>query len=103
MMDSQLLTNTTNGSCLLNNPTRISVYTVTTFSATIFSFGRAIVFCFICINASRVLHNRMFDTILHAKMLFFDSNPIGESSMSAVITLFYSLYFIFRQNIKSLF
>lgn len=69
---------TGNSSCSLDNNVRIPVYTATTLVAVVFSFSRAILCYFLCVNASRVLHNRMFEAILHAKVLFFDSNPVGK-------------------------
>lgn len=67
-----------NSACSLGNSERIGVYTTTTLIATVFSFSRAILFCYVCINASKVLHNRMFKAVLHAKVLFFDLNPVGK-------------------------
>lgn len=64
--------------CSLRNSERIGVYTTTTVVATIFSFARAILFYFVCVNASRVLHNHMFKAVLHAKVFFFDLNPVGK-------------------------
>lgn len=67
----------TSSNCFLSNNERIYVYTATTSVATVFSFGRALLFYFICVNASRILHNRMFGAVLNTKILFFDSNPVG--------------------------
>ena len=39
---------------------------------------RTVTFFFVCVNASRILHNRMFACILRAPILFFDTNPIGR-------------------------
>lgn len=76
-----------NSTCRLLNSERVAVYTATTLMATIFSFSRAILFCFLCINASRVLHNRMFDAVLHAKVLFFDTNPVGKEKIIVYMAL----------------
>lgn len=35
---------------------------------------------YILVNASQTLHNRMFESILKAPVLFFDRNPIGKSA-----------------------
>ena len=69
---------TLRSSCLLSTNQRIGIYAGTTAAAILLSFARTITFYFLCVNASRVLHNRMFGTILRAPVLFFDTNPIGE-------------------------
>ena len=76
-----------NSTCRLMNSERVAVYTATTLMATIFSFCRAILFCFLCINTSRILHNRMFDAVLHAKVLFFDTNPVGKETIMPLVLL----------------
>lgn len=35
---------------------------------------------YVLVNASQTLHNRMFESILKAPVLFFDRNPIGKSA-----------------------
>ena len=44
----------------------------------VINLARAIAFFFVCVNASRVLHDRMFASILRVPVLFFDTNPIGR-------------------------
>ena len=39
---------------------------------------RAVLIYALTINASRVLHNRMFASVLRAPARFFDTNPSGE-------------------------
>ncbi|CAF3332630.1 unnamed protein product [Rotaria socialis] len=39
---------------------------------------RTITLKVICLNASRVLHNKMFQRIIHCPISFFDLNPIGR-------------------------
>ena len=39
---------------------------------------RAFLFYKIAMHASKVLHNRMFHSVLHATMRFFDTNPSGR-------------------------
>lgn len=39
---------------------------------------RGFLFFKTCMHASKVLHDRMFSTILHATMRFFDTNPSGR-------------------------
>lgn len=45
---------------------------------------RGIVFYKTCMTASKVLHNKMFNSILKATMRFFDTNPSGEDEYDAV-------------------
>ena len=81
-----------NSTCAERNSTRVAVYTATTFTATVLSFSRAILFCFICVNASRVLHSHMFEALLHAKVLFFDTNPVGKEPASSLVESFMVLH-----------
>ena len=69
---------TLRSSCFLSTNQRIGIYAGTTATAILINIARTITFYFLCVNASRVLHNRMFATILRAPVLFFDTNPIGE-------------------------
>lgn len=64
--------------CFLSTRQRIIIYSACTASAIVISFTRAILFYFICVNASRVLHNRMFASVLRAPVHFFDTNTIGK-------------------------
>ena len=64
--------------CFLSRDQRIAIYTGCSVATVLLSFARAILFYFICVNASRVLHNRMFASVLRAPVLFFDNNPIGK-------------------------
>lgn len=38
---------------------------------------------YILVNASQTLHNRMFESILKAPVVFFDRNPIGKAAAAA--------------------
>ena len=42
---------------------------------------RATLFYFIGINASKVIHNRSFHSVLRAPIRFFDTNPVGKCSL----------------------
>jgi len=75
---------TLRSSCLLFTNQRIGIYAGTTAAAILINFARTITFYFLCVNASRVLHNRMFAAILRAPILFFDTNPIGEQDCVSV-------------------
>ena len=63
--------------CLLSTGERIGIFASATVGSIVLNFGRAVLLYGICINASRVLHNRMFASVLRSPMLFFDTNPIG--------------------------
>ena len=75
---SRLENVTLRSSCYLTTNQRIGIYAGTTAAAILINFVRTIAFYFVCVNASRVLHNRMFAAVLRAPVLFFDTNPIGE-------------------------
>ena len=40
--------------------------------------ARSVLFFYICVNAAKILHNRMFGAVLRAPIRFFDTNPIGK-------------------------
>ena len=46
---------------------------------------RAALFVLLMLNAARIVHNKMFARILRAPVLFFDTNPIGETLYYNVI------------------
>ena len=83
---------TLRSSCLLSTNQRIGIYAGTTAAAILLSFARAITFYFVCVNASRVLHNRMFVAILRAPVLFFDTNPIGEQDCLSVAMIWHLIH-----------
>ena len=64
--------------CSLTDNQRIGIYGGLLGSLTILAVLRAILFFILMLNASRVVHNRMFARILRAPILFFDTNPVGE-------------------------
>ena len=64
--------------CPLSDTKRMAVYGALVLNVLLVNLLRGILFYIICINASRVLHNRMFRTILRTPVLFFDTNPSGE-------------------------
>ena len=63
--------------CYLRTNVRIYIYTEITIFAIVMNFVRAFGIYYVCVNASRVLHNRMFKAVLRAPMLFFETSPIG--------------------------
>ena len=64
--------------CSLDANDRLYIYSGITAAAVFASFARALGFIYVCVNASRVLHNRMFGTVLRSPVLFFDTNSIGK-------------------------
>ena len=64
--------------CSLTDNQRIEIYGGLLGSLTILAVLRAILFFILMLNASRVVHNRMFARVLRAPILFFDTNPVGE-------------------------
>lgn len=61
----------------LSTNQRIGVYGGFVFSSVLLIFCRTILSFLICLAAARVLHNKMFKSILRAPILFFDTNPVG--------------------------
>ena len=68
--------------CLISTNQRIAIYTGLTAVALLLNIAKGVLFSYLIVNASRVLHNRMLSSVLRAPVLFFDNNPIGESSQS---------------------
>ena len=64
--------------CSLTDNQRIGIYGGLLGSLTILAVLRTILFFILMLNASRVVHNRMFARVLKAPILFFDTNPVGE-------------------------
>ena len=75
---SRLGNGTLPSTCLLSTNQRIGIYGGATATAILINFARTISCYFLFVNASRVLHNRMFAAVLRTPMLFFDTNPIGK-------------------------
>ena len=64
--------------CRLTDEARLGVYGGITVISIALNFLRTVMFYLICLNASKVLHNRMFAAIIRVPMRFFDINPSGE-------------------------
>lgn len=45
----------------------------------LFGIARSLLVFYVLVNSSQALHNKMFESILRAPVLFFDRNPIGKS------------------------
>ena len=56
----------------------ISIYAATVISVFLLAFARAVFWFQILTSASRHLHDKMFKTILRARIYFFDTNPVGK-------------------------
>lgn len=63
--------------CSFDNDQRRGIYGGLIVALIVFNLLRAIVCYAICVTASRVLHNKMFASVLRAPVFFFDTNPIG--------------------------
>ena len=72
--------NATRSTCALSNDKRLGIFGGLVGATMITSTLRALTFFILAINASRVLHNRMFISVLRSPILFFDTNPIGKIS-----------------------
>ncbi|XP_019860364.1 PREDICTED: multidrug resistance-associated protein 4-like [Amphimedon queenslandica] len=76
--DCESETNLNRSTCFLSDNERIGIYGGLVGSLTIFAALRAMLFFVLMLNASRVVHNRMFARVLRAPVLFFDTNPVGR-------------------------
>lgn len=45
----------------------------------LFGIARSLLVFYVLVHSSQTLHNKMFESILRAPVLFFDRNPIGKS------------------------
>lgn len=62
----------------INNAQFIVVYSIAVVLFTIGVFARGIVFCINSMRKSLVLHKELLESVLHARMRFFDTTPIGR-------------------------
>lgn len=79
-------------SCYLSTNQRIAIYSASAMAAVVLNLFKTLLFYFICINASRVLHNWMFGAVLRAPVRFFDINPIGLQYSSTIAVLYVKVY-----------
>nr|KAF6372757.1 ATP binding cassette subfamily C member 4 [Pipistrellus kuhlii] len=56
----------------------LGIYSGLTVSTVIFGIARSLLVFYVLVNSSQTLHNKMFESILRAPVLFFDRNPIGR-------------------------
>lgn len=56
----------------------LGIYALIAFAFCIASFGRIVIVSFGSIRASRVMHENLLAKVMHSKMRFFDSTPMGR-------------------------
>ncbi|XP_045152303.1 ATP-binding cassette sub-family C member 4 isoform X2 [Echinops telfairi] len=56
----------------------LGVYAGLTVATVLFGIARSLLVFYILVHSSQTLHNKMFESILKAPVLFFDRNPIGR-------------------------
>ena len=62
----------------IDTNTGVYVYSIMIVGLFIFIMIRTTYFYVICMSASIKLHNKMFESIIRAKLVFFDQNPVGK-------------------------
>uniref|UniRef100_A0A2K5Q441 ATP binding cassette subfamily C member 4 (PEL blood group) n=1 Tax=Cebus imitator TaxID=2715852 RepID=A0A2K5Q441_CEBIM len=56
----------------------LGIYSGLTVATVLFGIARSLLVFYVLVNSSQTLHNKMFESILKAPVLFFDRNPIGR-------------------------
>ena len=87
--------------CFLTDNQRIGIFGGLLGSLITLSALRAILFFLLMLNASRIVHNRMFARVLRAPILFFDTNPVGKHHIIIIYNYPYTI--IDRSSIESIF
>ncbi|XP_047408548.1 ATP-binding cassette sub-family C member 4 isoform X2 [Sciurus carolinensis] len=67
-----------NGTQKLDLNWYLGIYAGLTVSTVLFGIARSLLVFYVLVNSSQTLHNKMFESILKAPVLFFDRNPIGR-------------------------
>ncbi|KAL8189883.1 UNVERIFIED_CONTAM: Multidrug resistance-associated protein 4 [Gekko kuhli] len=57
----------------------LGIYAGLTVATILFSVLRCLLVFHVLVNSAQTLHDKMFQSILKAPVLFFDRNPIGSS------------------------
>ncbi|KAB1267582.1 Multidrug resistance-associated protein 4 [Camelus dromedarius] len=57
----------------------LGIYSGLTVATVLFGLARSLLVFYVLVSSSQTLHNKMFESILRAPVLFFDRNPIGKS------------------------
>lgn len=60
----------------------IAIYSGFLFGIFLFGLMRAILFFKVAVDAAEILHRRMFISIIRSRLIFFDSNPVGEYALN---------------------
>ena len=76
--NSENSTNQTFVTCELSDLQRIGIYFGLIIGVVVFNLGRTVFFFILTLQAVRRLHDHMFETVLRAPILFFDTNPVGK-------------------------
>ncbi|XP_021561645.1 multidrug resistance-associated protein 4, partial [Carlito syrichta] len=56
----------------------LGIYSGLTVATVLFGIARSLLVFYVLVHSSQTLHNKMFESILKAPVLFFDRNPIGR-------------------------
>ncbi|XP_073750487.1 ATP-binding cassette sub-family C member 4 isoform X2 [Callorhinus ursinus] len=56
----------------------LGIYSGLTVATVLFGTARSLFVFYVLVHSSQTLHNKMFESILRAPVLFFDRNPIGR-------------------------
>nr|XP_031322068.1 multidrug resistance-associated protein 4 isoform X2 [Camelus dromedarius] len=56
----------------------LGIYSGLTVATVLFGLARSLLVFYVLVSSSQTLHNKMFESILRAPVLFFDRNPIGR-------------------------
>uniref|UniRef100_G1LUQ0 ATP binding cassette subfamily C member 4 (PEL blood group) n=1 Tax=Ailuropoda melanoleuca TaxID=9646 RepID=G1LUQ0_AILME len=56
----------------------LGIYSGLTVATVLFGVARSLLVFYVLVHSSQTLHNRMFESILRAPVLFFDRNPVGR-------------------------
>lgn len=76
--DCSAETNSSRSTCNVNLDQRIGIFGGLLGSVWIFSIARSVLFYVLMLRAARILHNKMFMSVLRSPVLFFDTNPVGR-------------------------
>ena len=86
--DCVVYLNSTSLTCSLTNKARVGIYGGLSGTVVAMTIFRCILLFVLLLRASHILHNRMFQAILRAPVLFFDTNPIGNIYKGVTIKLY---------------